>query len=200
MELSEYIPFMMRRNKPAKKALYNLFDTKDYEMIAKIILNLACVGDYTTLTWIIYNINILNMIKDHKDEILYNALFICYYSCNHEGLVSNYGEVKKIKIYLLKYIINFFAKEDDKKTYLESIFRYLRRGWCYNILLEDVLKNITIMKKRLMFIDKTIQHMIKCGYELHMPDYLKIAYSAGLSIDYYNYTNMNFATRNKILI
>ena len=200
MELSEYVPLMILRNKPAEKALYNLFDTKDYEMIAKIILNLACVGDYTTLTWMIYNINILNRIKDHKDEILYNALFICYYSCNHEGLVSNYGEVKKIKIYLLKYIFNFFTKEDDKKTYLESIFRYLRRGWCYNILLEDVLKNITIMKKRLMFIDKTIQHMRKCVYELHMPDYLKIAYSAGWSIDYYNYTNTNFFIRDKILI
>jgi hypothetical protein len=157
-------------------------------MIAKIILKILGVGDYTTLTWMIYNINILNMIKDHNDEILYNALFICYYSCNHEGLDPNYDKVKKIKIYLLKYIINFFAKEDDKKTYLESIFRYLRRGWCYNILLEDVLKNITMMKKRLMFIDKTIQHMRKCGYELHMPDYLKIAYSAGWKINNYNYT------------
>ena len=200
MELSDYIGLMFQTNKPAKKALYNLFETKEYEMIAKIILNSLCIGDYTTLTWMIYNPNILNRIKDHKDEILYNALFICYYSCNHEGLDPRYGEVKKIKIYLLKYIINFFAKEEDKKKYLKSIFRYIRRGWCYNILLEDVLKNITMMKKRLMFIDKTIQHMIKCGYELHMPDYLKIAYSAGWNINNYNYTNTNFFIRDKILI
>ncbi len=196
MELSDYITLMLRRDKPAKLAIYNLFDTMEYEMISKIILNFLCIGDYTTLTWIIYNHNILNKIKDHKNKILYNALFICYYRCNHEGLVSNYDEVKKIKIYLLKYIFIFFAKEDDKNTYLKNLFDFINRGWCYNILLEDILKNITMMKKRLMFIEIIINYMKKRGYELNMPEYLKIAYSVGWKVSNYD----NYHIQNILFI
>ena len=133
------------------------------------------IGDYNTLTKIIYDNTILDIVMKHIDMELYKVLFNCYYSCYHDGLRSDYKKVKQIKAHILKQIVNkrsFDKRSFDKSSFDKSIFNFIKKDFFFSIMIGDVMLHIHNRKKRCEFINHIIEYMNVKHYNIYSNMYL----------------------------
>lgn len=168
MSINKLVSLLISTNKQGLTELYQLFENKDYDTIIRILYQFLMIGDYNTITDIIYDNMILNIIPKHTDMKLYNSLFECYYSCNHDGLLYNYKNVKPIKVYILKKIVNNI----NEKTFDKYIFQLIKSDSLFSVLILDVINHIHNRKKRREFINMIINNMVKRNYNIYSNVYL----------------------------
>jgi len=165
MVSAKLISLLISNTKKGLDELYRLFESKEYYTIMQILYQFMMVGDYNTLTRIIYNSTILNIIMKHNDIKLYKMLFSCYYSCYHDGLHGNYKKVKEIKAHILKQIVN-------KSSFDKSIFMFIKRDFFFSVMIWDVINYIYNKKKRCEFINHIIEYMNMKHYKIYSNMYL----------------------------
>ena len=165
MSINKLVSLLISTDKQGLTELYQLFENKDYDTIIRILCQFMMMGDYNTLTKIIYDNTILDIVMKHNDTELYRTLFNCYYSCYHDGLHYNYKKVKLIKVHILKKIIN-------DKFFDKNIFTFIKRDGLFNILILDVINHIHNKKKRREFINMIINNMVKRHYNIYSNVYL----------------------------
>jgi len=170
MVSNKLISLLISNTKKGLEELYQLFESKEYDTITRILCQFMMIGDYNTLTQIIYDNTILDIVMkhhnmEHINMELYKMLFSCYYSCYHDGLHYNYKRVKEIKAHILKQIVN-------KSSFDKSIFTFIKRDFFFSIMIWDVINYIYNRKKRCEFINHIIEYMNMKHYKIYSNMYL----------------------------
>ena len=170
MTINGLISLLVSDTKNGLSELYRLFESKEYDTIIKILGQFLMIGDYNTLTKIIYDNTILDLIPQHTDVDLYQVLFSIYYSCYHDGLRSNYKKVKQVKVHILKQFVN--KSSFDKSSFDKSIFNFIKKDFFFSILIGDIIIYIHNRKKRCEFINYIIEYMNVKHYNIYSNMYL----------------------------
>jgi hypothetical protein len=160
MTINGLISVLVSDTKNGLSELYRLFESKEYDTIIKILGQFLMIGDYNTLTKIIYDNTILDLIPQHTDVDLYQVLFSIYYSCYHDGLQCNYKKVKQVKVHILKQFVN------------KPSLTFIKKDFFFSILIGDIIIYIHNRKKRCEFINYIIEYMVKKHYNIYNNIYL----------------------------